>query len=234
VIALVLLLMPAPALAQSAAEVLVERAVAAYKQGDYPKAGAFFLEAYELSGAPAQLRNSAKAYQKADDLERARDLWRRFSELESIEPSERAEAEAQLSLIEERRRAAAAEQEAARAREEAQRAQVRTATVTVTQPPPQETPRFELPIGPVITLAAAVVVGLTGAGLYYHSDTQLDDLDDRLEITDSGGLIVGIDRLAAEDELDDINRERTIAYALAGVAGAAAIAGVVWWLLDLF
>jgi tetratricopeptide (TPR) repeat protein len=230
---LVLLLLPVHAFAaDKAAEVLVERAVAAYKQGDYGKAGAFFLEAYELSRVPAQLRNAAKAYQAADDLERAEDLWSQLAAIESLSTSERAEAEAQLQVIEERRKAITAEEEAARAREEALRA--RTATVASAPPVTAEAPKFRLPVGPVVTLAAAVAFAAAGGGLYYHSDTKLRDLDDRLSIKDDDDLIVGIDRLAAEDELEGVNRERTIAYALAGVAGAAALTGVVWWLLDLW
>src|SRR5688572_7826266 len=203
-----LLLLPLEARAQAAAEVLVERAVAAYKNGDYSKAGAFFLEAYEISGAPAQLRNAAKAYQKADDLERAEDLWQQLSAIESISPAERSEAEAQLGLIEERRKAITAEEEAARAREDALRA--RTATAAV-QAVPAEDRSFRLPIGPVVTLAAAIAVGLSGAAVYVHSDMQLDELDERLEMKDSDALITGIDRFDAMDELDGINRERTIA-----------------------
>ncbi len=229
---LIALLAPSAARAQTdAAEVLVERAVAAYRQGDLAKAGAFFLEAYELSLVPAQLRNAAKAYQDADDLDHAESLWARFAALEAIGPSERAEAEAQVGLIRERRKLIAAQAEARRAREEA--ATVRTATVTPTSASVKfQAPRRTLPVGPIITLAAAVAVGVAGAAVYAHADQRLRHLDDQLEIVDDGGLIVGIDRPSAQDQLDQINQERGIAVALGAIAGAAAIAGGVWWLLD--
>ncbi len=232
-IAIVLLLLFAPAGARaekSAASVLVERAVAAYKQGDFAKAGSFFHEAYELSHAPEQLRNAAKAYQKADDLDSAEASWREFTELDGIGASERSEAEAQLALIAEKRRSIAAEEEARRAREEA--ARVKTATVAVAAPAPVE-PRSVLPVGPIVTLAAAVAVGIAGGAVYWHSEQRLSRLDDQLEIKDSEGRIVGVNRLDAEDQIDAINDEHIVAFALAGVAGAAAIAGAVWWILGL-
>jgi tetratricopeptide (TPR) repeat protein len=225
---------PTPALAQPPAEVLVERAVAAYKAGDYSRAGALFFDAYELSKASAQLRNAAKAYQKADDLERAEDLWSRYLELDSISGSERSEAEAQLALIEERRKAATAEEEARRAREEAAHPKTITATIAVAPPTPAAEPsHFQLPAGPIVMLAIGAASAIGGAVVYTVGNNRLEDLDDKLEQKDSGGLIIGIHVADAQDDLDSVNRDYTVAAVLGSIAGAALITGAVWWLLDL-
>jgi tetratricopeptide (TPR) repeat protein len=221
---------------EDAAVVMVERAVAAYEAGDYEKAGAFFLEAFELSRLPNQLRNAAKAFQRAERLDRASSLWERYLGLEGIGASDRNEAKAQIALIAEKKRTAAAREEAERARLEAVRIDARTSTEAASPPRPAppviitERPA-PLPIGPILTFSGAGAAAIASLWLFFHSSTKLSNLDERLENTDSDGLIVGISPPDAEEELDDVNDERTAAAVLAGISGAAVVAGTLWLIL---
>lgn len=242
---LCLVAVPAAAAAQDededAAVVMVERAVAAYEEAEYEKAGAFFLEAYELSGLKNQLRNAAKAYQKGDALTEAEDLWQRYLDLTTLTAPERSEAEAQLALIAERRKAMAAEQEAERARRAAERARLAAQTSTTSAPPPAAPPpgnrtvvtERRLPIGPIVSFGVAGAAAIASIYLFVHSSAMLANLDDKLAIKEPNtNLITGIAQEDAVEELDQVNDERTAAAVVGGIAGAAAVVGTVWLLLD--
>ena len=104
-LAIALLFAARGALAQTQEELdraaeLARKALASHESGDYLKAGAHFLEAYELSRLQVQLRNAAKSFELGADLDRARTLWRRYLALDGIPPPDREDAGRHLAAIE--------------------------------------------------------------------------------------------------------------------------------------
>ncbi len=251
---LLIALASAPAFAQSepstsntipeadrqASMVLVKRAVEAYRAKEFVRAGELFLSAYELSRVANQLRSAAKAFEQGEALPQAEAAWKRFLKDPSLSPNQRSEAQARVELYEERRRAEAAEAKAAKPPAEpgsGPRAQ---------PPPPAEPLKLEPPppasvttnstvtrrpwVGPLVLGGVGVVAFAASLGLYLSANNRLGDLDDQLAMLDGQGRIVGVNVGIAQQELDGINRDRTIAVAMVGAGGAAAVAGLFWWL----
>lgn len=252
---LLIALASAPAFAQSepststtipeadrqASMVLVKRAVEAYRAKAFVRAGELFLSAYELSRVANQLRSAAKAFEQGKALPQAEAAWKRFLKDPSLSPNQRSEAQARVELYEERRRAEAAEAKAA-AKPPAEPGSGPRAQ----PPPPTEPSKLEPPppttvttntmatrrpwVGPLVLGGVGVVAFAASLGLYLSADNRLGDLDDQLAMLDGQGRIVGVNVGIAQQELDGINRDRTIAVAMVGAGGAAAIAGLFWWL----
>ena len=225
-----------------AAEVAKE-AVTQYRAGNHEEAAKLFVEAYDLSGRATQLRNAAKAYEAAGKLVDALDCWTRYESHEGVGRDEVAEAEAHIELIKERRRnigaqkaveaatraaeqagreADQARQEAARAREAATVAQTRTAEA-------ESAGR-----SPVVGIAGLSVGGaaLIASGVvWFLQQARLADVDDRLGELDDAGKISGITPAQLQSELNSINGQRIASGVLLGVGAAAAVGGVIWFLL---
>jgi hypothetical protein len=79
------------------AELLAAKGVASYRAQAFEAAGDYFYRAYQLSGEPTQLRNSAKAFDDAGQKDRARKYWGELLELDGLSPTDRAEAEARYA-----------------------------------------------------------------------------------------------------------------------------------------
>lgn len=225
---------------------VVKRAAAAYKDGNHREAGQLFERAYELTNLPTQLRNAAKAYQDGQHWSEAVGAWERYRDV-APGPSERAEAEAQIALIQEKQAAEKARQEAEAAKKAAAEAEARARAAEakpapppappppvapppaiVTPPPPASSP----PYGAYATMGVGAAALITAGVLFFHADSRLGTLDDQLGTTDGSGLIVGISRADANAELDAINTERNASAVVAGAGVALAAIGVVWWALS--
>jgi len=74
------------------AEVIAADALALFQTGELVPAAERFLEAYALSGRDTQLRNAAKAYEKAGKLEAAVTQWDRYAQQPQVDPEKRAQA----------------------------------------------------------------------------------------------------------------------------------------------
>jgi hypothetical protein len=210
-------------------------AIKKYRARDYEAAGQLFLDAFELSGRPAQLRNAAKAYEEGSFLSRALDLWVRYKDLSGVNRDERAEAEAHIALIQEKQRnesIARSAVEAARSAELARRdaesarkaAEEAKATRVETGAPASE----GTPAGGWVLAGAGGVMAITGVALWFVAKDQLSDLDARLATTNEQGLIVGTTPAAKDKDVSRINGQRIAAEVLIPVGAAAAVGGALW------
>lgn len=224
------------------AAALTRRAIKLYKRGDYERAAALFLEAFELSKRAAQLRNAAKSYQEGGLLDEARPLWERYLERSDLSVDERNEAKANLSVIHEREKTAEYRETAEdlrataeRAREEATAARIaaeaaaaappRAPTITATRDEPAA------PIGGYVLFGAGAGVLAAGAVLWFVASGDLADVDERLAQRDANGRIIGIGPAELESELDAINSKRVISGLLVTAGVVSAAGGIAWLLL---
>lgn len=86
--------------------------------------------------------------------------------------------------------------------------------------------------GPWVVAGAGVVLGIVSGVLFGHATSRLSKLDEQLAIQDGSGLVYGITRAEAADELDGINGERAISVGLGAAAVGAIAGGLVWLALD--
>ena len=233
------------------AQTKVSQAVVAYRDHHYQEAAELFLEAYQVSGVPNQLRNAARAYQEGGLEEQAEQTWVRYRDHHGLEASERAEAQAQVDLIRERRNAKAAAVDAERARQVAEEeriakeeAQARAAQVAAAAAPvPVETPSPPPAIQGEVAAAESrptlIYVGigvgaaalLGGGALLLESQFALGGLDDRLAQLDNAGKIVGTTPAEAQADLDGLNERRVIGAITLGI-GTVLLSGALGWLLS--
>lgn len=229
----------AAAKAVDPAVTLVQQGAEAYKAGRYVAAAELFVSAFELSKAPIQLRNAAKAYTKGEQWSQAEATWQRYAALSDLSPAERAEAKAELSALKQRKvaqqaqaEAKTAQAQARAARQEALRAEAAQAQAerlaAVSTQPAQEPSSPVLAYALVGTGAAAV---LTSAVLFFHANARLNDLDADLAMTNDAGQIDGIRRDDAQSELSGVEAERTASAVLLAVGAASAIGGAALWML---
>ncbi len=232
----------------------MEAAVTAYRAMQFREAGDLFVEVFEQTKVPAQLRNAAKAYTDGDLFDAAVLTWRRYRALDGLEASAVAEADAQIRFIEERRSAEAARAEAeaakqraedaererreAEARAEAERRDAEAEREaqpgdarTVTPPPVVTSPPPSSPYGAYVTTGVGAAALIVAGALYLHADARLDRLDDQLAMTNASGQVVGVDRADAMSDLEGINAERNASAIVAGVGVATVAIGIAWWLL---
>lgn len=210
----------------SPAEQLAAKGVAAYRAKAFESAGRYFFRAYELSGEPTQLRNAAKAYDAAGEVELAREYWQRLFDTPGLSETDRAEAQAHLASStpatdperttdDERASIAPARPQPAPLHED-------PASVIVERPP-SETPSR----APWIIGSAGIAAVVVGAVLYAESSSQRADLVRRLDEKENG-LTAGIsyqDSLSARSRIVNLR----VASGLAITAGIAAItAGTLW------
>jgi hypothetical protein len=228
---------------------LARDATKQYQDQAYLKAGALFLEAYDLSGVTSQLRNAAKAFEQGSDLPKALELWSKYRDLRGVSRDERLEAVAHIDLIKERQRndaaqkaaeaAARAAERAQKDAEEARKSAALAATRKAPEPPPpalvvEETPEetSSASFAPWIVLGAGGVLGIVSAVLWFVTDSSHADLEKRLSMTDQFGLIVGTSFDDAESDLASINRNRAISGVLLGTAITAVATGGIWAIVD--
>ncbi len=237
------LVAPASSLAATGAPdpavTLVQQGAEAYKAGRYVAAAELFVSAFELSKAPIQLRNAAKAFGKAEQWPQAQATWQRYAALPDLSPAERAEAQAELSALKQRKvaqqaqaqaqqaqaQAQAARQDAARAEQQAAQAE-RLAAASMRPAQASSSPVVAYAL--VGTGAAAV---LTSAVLFFHANARLNNLDADLAMTNGAGQIDGISRDDAQSELSGVQAERTASAVLLAVGAASAVAGTALWML---
>jgi len=229
----------AAASAQDPAVTLVQQGAEAYKAGCYVAVAELFVSAFELSKAPIQLRNAAKAYTKAEQWPQAEATWQRYAGLPDLSAAERAEAQAELSALKQRQvaqkakaQAQEAQAQAQAAREEAARAEQQAAQAerlaAASMRPAEESSSPVVAYALVGTGAAGV---LTSAVLFFHANARLNRLDADLAMTNGAGQIDGISREEAQSELSGVEAERTASAVLLAVGAASAIAGTALWML---
>lgn len=215
---------------------LVEQAAAAYRAGRYVAAAELFVSAFELSKAPVQLRNAAKAYERAEQLDAALTAWRRYAAQPGLTDAEQGEAAAEIRAIEQRQAAAraradadAARQAADAARAEAQAAQSRAEAAQARADAVREAPPSK--VGAYVLVGAGAASLVAAGAVFLHAQGRLSDLDEDLATTDGAGRITGISVEQATSERSGIESERTASAVLLGVGLAAAAGGALWWWL---
>jgi hypothetical protein len=206
------------------AEIRAAKAIAFYEAKAFARAAQYFLEAYELSGEPTQLRNAAKALESAGAIEQAKGAWNQLLERSDLTAGMRGEAEERLAALD---------------------AVESPVEAPIVEPPKVEPPRVEPPrvepivetpiepAGPtwepwVVTAAGALSAGAGGV-LYWLSSRDLRRLEDRLAMKDAEGRIVGIPFDDALRERDRINGLRIGGVVALSVGIGAALAGLAWW-----
>lgn len=200
----------------------------AYGAGRFTQAQESFQRAYELSGRERLLFNVAQAAERAGNLSAAADAYRGYlaaepdAENAGYVQSRLAVLEAQVAEREANEaRIAAAEAEAARAAEQARRATETTAERDGASPSEGSSRSV---VGPAVLLAVGGGALVSALGVGLAANGQYNDLEDRCP----GGT-------CSFDEAADIDRLRRMTLtsdALLAVGGAAAIGGLVWWLVS--
>ena len=205
---------------QARSKALYDEGSRAYKAGDYRRAVERFLEAYELSGAPAILFNIAQAYRLDGACADALTYYRR-SLAEEPDAANRAEVEERIA---EMQRCADAD-DRARPLEEAREPEP--------QPPPPaeaapaaapamvetrapEEPRARRSVLPLVTIGAGAVVAVTGGVIYFQARAKFDEVES--DCPCEPGSFSGWE--TATDA----------SYLLMAGGLVAAAAGLVWWL----
>lgn len=240
---------------------LVQQATVAYRAGRYAAAAELFVAAFELSNAPIQLRNAAKAYMKDERWPEAEAAWKRYRKQAGLTSAARSEAAAELRSIKERQSALQAKAEAAdargqavRAQAETERAQVETeraqvaaeraqadaaeakrqarqANVNAVRAPPTQAPTPVSPVPGYVLGGIGVAAVVASGALFLHAGSRLSSLDTALETKDAAGKIIGISGAEAQSELSGINSQRNVSVALLGLGVAAGVGGAILWSL---
>ena len=214
-----LLLMSAPS-EQSIreAELRAAKALALWETKSYVGAAEYFIEAFELSGEPTQLRNAAKAYEAGNAKKEARATWTRYLALPELTAADRAEAEQRLRAL------AVVEQP----RTLAPIAPITPVAVVVEAVPEIEEPvRWE----PWVLTAAGAIAAAVGGVLLYRSERDLDQLKHRLSFMQDGRIYgISYDEAIAEEQR--IEAWRIGSSTVVGIGIAAVIGGLSWWWLE--
>lgn len=223
------------AVGDEAAEVARD-AIELYRKGEHEQAATLFLRAYQLSGRATQLRNAAKAFEAADALDRALELWARYRDHDSISRDEAAEAAAHIGLIEERKRRQSAQRETEEARAAAERAakQAEAARLEAEQARLRAAEAGDSSsslLGWVGLGAGGAMLAASGA-LWIVQGNRLAKLDDALGVRRSDGLIVGITPGEVDAEVNSINNQRLASGILLGTGIAASVGSVAWIILS--
>ncbi|MBI2377645.1 MAG: hypothetical protein HYV07_26825 [Deltaproteobacteria bacterium] len=222
---------PSPAPTNPEAEALAWEAVKHYRAERFSDAGAKFLEAYRLSHHPSQLRNAAKAFDKGNQLDRAVELWNEYLALPGLEPSDRAEAEASIAGARARMTPSPPESDP-----KPSLGLVAPKPPPADAPPtaaltPESAPTDLTPVAYGVGLAG-VAVTIAGAILFALAESQLADIDAKIESRDARGLITQIGPSELESSVDSVNQKRVWSGALLGLGGAAISSAVVVWIFD--
>lgn len=226
---------------QRAADISM-KAVRLYRAGQNAEAAKLFLEAYQISKRPAQLRNAAKAYEESDRLDQSLELWTRYKEHEGVNKDERAEAEAHIQLIAEKKknaeiaRAATAAQAAAeQARRAAEAAQIQAAEASKQASLVQETridSEEKSHAGAFALIGGGGAAAIAGGVFWFVAASRLTKLDQKIDETNGQGLIIGISPAQVDDEVSGINTTRVVSGVLLTAGATALVSGVVWLILD--
>ena len=192
------------------AEILAQRAIAAFRAGEHQQAGELFLRAYQLSGRATPLRNAAKAFETAGLLDQALVHWSVYAALDGLSTADRTEARKHVL-------------------------EIRKKLGKLPPDRPPDPPSRSLIVSRSVERTAGYAIlgtGIaalgTGALLWGLASADLGDLDEQLGTTNAQGLVVGIDRTDAEHELASINAKRTAGIVLTAVGAAATVFGTVW------
>ena len=223
------------------AEALATQAVKLFREKMFADAASLFLEAYEISKEPTQLRNAARAFEEGGIIDRALECWQSYRDAGGLLEEEVVEAETHLKLLRELEAAKDAE-EAARA--EAAR-KVETATLA-DEPEVKEALEHEpepsasapvveessTPVLGYVTLAGSAVFLAASVVLWIVAAKRLSALDEKLAASDLGGLMTQAD---VDRETRVINAERIASISAGGlglIALAAGITAIVTWSAD--
>jgi len=189
--------------AREQAVVLYTRAEERYREGDYQTAALLLREAIALHEAAAMHYNLAKALEELEDGEGAIAAYERFLELAPEHP-ERAAVSARVAEI--------------RAMESAP---PEAAALSEPEPEPEPVEATTSPsVGPWIVLASAALPLGSGIATGVLSAGAIDDARD------------SSDQPSAKEDADRARRLARAANASFAIAGALAIAGVVWAIVD--
>lgn len=252
---------PPPSKAKSQiqkAEKSAWQAVKLYERGSYEEAASLFLEAFRLSQHPSQLRNAAKAFQKAGMTDQALAAWRRYRENPSISEEERAEADAGIASVaasphtpapgdarttpqrDDPGAASSTTELAPRAIAPLARAGTiptlpvsasPAAPASVAEAPPAEGSSTLETTGYVL-FPAAGALAIASTVLWVAAGNRLSALDASLARRDSMGRITEIGPTELGDEIDQINTRRVLSGVLAGVAVTAALTGTIFLIVS--
>src|SRR5262252_9553898 len=175
------------------AEIIAGKALVLWEEGSFVPAAEAFLEAYELSLEPTQLRNAAKAYESGGATELARDAWKRLLALDDVEASDRAEAEEHLAALDAPKPAQPIETpEPAEtvAPPEPDPPPPPIAPIVAPKPPVAivETTPIEAPVRwqPWVLTGAGAVAAIVGGVLLFRAQQDLGVLQDQLAIKENG------------------------------------------------
>jgi tetratricopeptide (TPR) repeat protein len=230
-ISMLFLLAPGTAEAtKKRAVVHARRALALYAEGRYSEASERFMQAFELSREPTQLRNAAKSAELAGDRSAARARWSMYLEL-ATDPEDIREVNERLEVLgdEEEVEEESPQMVAAAEPDPPIDLSVRPyvpsdgALVAVAQPIPERS--SDVPLW--LIGGGGLLLG-TSLALVGHAETSLSSLRAMLGQKDGDGLIVGIHRAEAEERREGIERERRIAIGVATAGTALLATGLLW------
>ncbi len=197
---------------------LYDQGSRAYKAGEYRRAVELFLEAYDLSGAPAILFNIAQAYRLdgacADAL-----IYYRRSLAEEPDAANRAEVEERIAEME------TCKEKPSRAPAEPPRATVAAPPSAAAEPPasaaapsgltaraPEPTRRRSAV--PLVVAGVGAAVAVTGAVIYLQASAKFDEVESTCP--------------CEPGEFSGWETATDASYVLMGAGLATAAAGLIW------
>ena len=226
-------------------------ATARYAREDFTTAGESWDKAFALDGLVQYVWNAARAHHRASNLELARDRYQHFLARPDAPAKLRAQAVGYLQAVERRLEAwHAAEVDAEKQRRGAVLAQLaeleRRINRVADEPsrPAQPDPSFMLEpsigssfeaAGPDLapwgwaSLGTGLALGITGAVLFVHRSSLLDDLSVSV---DNQGLIRGLTQARADELARQADAVGTAGVVTTALGGALLVTGVVLLFVD--
>ena len=184
-----------------------------YSKGAFQKAAELFMEAYKLDSRVEFMFNAARAYQRAIELSKAKDLFNRCVATKGASPVVIQKASIYLREIQNMEKALS------KAKHEGEKKAVKVAP----KPKPKKT--IVTPKGNwkgtagSISLATAALAGVAGGWLLITSYELSKNADDK-----AADLDIGFDEY--EDNKNKAERYNIIGWSLSGVAVAGAVFGI--------
>lgn len=176
-----------------------------YEAGRFDVAAALLRRAYDLHAAPALLYNLGRALENSGDSERAARAYEQYLE-QAREASEVPEGAPALEVV--------------RARLDALRAELAEEEPRATEPGDERTGETARTLtGPVVTLASGGALLAAGLGLGLAARSRNGEAADGADMATRAEL---------RDEAEGLALGANILFA---IGGAAATAGLVWWLV---
>jgi tetratricopeptide (TPR) repeat protein len=222
VIALILLALAPTARADKAkARALFDRATKQYNLGEYATAGEAFKAAYDEYPDPTLLYNLAQCERQLAHKPRAITLYRSYLREMPNAPNadevKRIVASLEQDVAreqEERKQAEAKSRELEQHRQEQQEQRAANVVPPAAEaPPPRARPWWKNPAGWAL-LSVGVAAGAAGAGLLVAANNDQNNAPKAATLADAHSLV------------NQASTFRSAGYAMVGIAGASAVAGV--------